>query len=287
MNQPWTRRQFVTAALASSGAAVLASRMNRTFAAETAPIRLALICDTHTTRGTTEDQPEYKPHFERVIAEVNAARPDWVLHGGDLTQSAKPEEITDFQEQARALQAPLDWVYGNHDVGAKHTDGGKGGITEARLERIEKAFGPSFWEKTRSGIRVVAINTSLINSGFAREAEQWEFLEGAFRAPADKPTLLLLHYPPFTKTPDEAEDPYWNLAPTPRERLLDLVKKGGVKAMLSGHLHYPLNVQYGDIPLVVGPAVSFGLPRAKQPVGWVEITIGPNGKFESELRYLK
>jgi hypothetical protein len=95
-----------------------------------------------------------------------------------------------------------------------------------------------------------------------------------------------LHYPPFFKTPDEAEDPYWNLAPAPRERLLDLVKKGGVKAMLSGHLHYPLNLQFGSTPLIVGPAVSFGLPRGKQSVGWVEITIAPDGKLSSELRYL-
>lgn len=177
------------------------------------------------------------------------------------------------------MRAPLDWVFGNHDVGAKRVEGQKSGLTPERLERIEAALGASFWEKTRAGVRVVAVNTSLFNSGLAREAEQWEFLKTALSAPAAVPTLFLGHYPPFIASPDEAESPYWNLAPQPRARLLTLLEKGGVKAMLSGHLHRPLKLRHGNIPLIVGPAVSFGLPRATQPVGWTQITISSAGEF--------
>jgi 3',5'-cyclic AMP phosphodiesterase CpdA len=290
MKQSWTRRQFVGAALSSSGVAAV-SRLPLAWAEdkqtpqEEAPkrVRIALISDTHTTRGVKEEQPKHKARFERVIAAVNAFVPDWVLHGGDLTEGSRSEEIDDFKEQIGGLKAPLDWVYGNHDVGAKRVEGMKSGLSQERLERIETALGASFWEKSRAGLRVVGINTSLFNSGLARENEQWEFLEKAL-SPGGSRTVLLLHYPPFIKQMDEAEDPYWNIAPQPRARLLDLVTKGDVKAMLSGHLHRPLSLQSGGVPLVVGMPVSFGLPRDKQPVGWTEIILEPDGKLTKEWR---
>jgi 3',5'-cyclic AMP phosphodiesterase CpdA len=285
MTRLHTRREFMAAALTTASAAAL-SRAQWAQAAPTEkqPVKIALICDTHTTRGTKEDQPQHKERLDRVIAAVNAWKPDWVLHGGDLTESAKPEEISDFREQIQSLQAPIDWVYGNHDVGAKRVEDQKTGLSAERVERIETALGPSFWEKTRAGVRVVATNTSLINSGFERETEQWAFLEKAFAAPSTGPTLFLGHYPPFIKTPDEEEDPYWNIAPGPRARLLELVRKGGATAMLSGHLHRPLSLQFEKMPLIVGPAVCFGLPRETQMVGWTQITISPQGQFAYELQ---
>jgi 3',5'-cyclic AMP phosphodiesterase CpdA len=281
-----TRREFVTAALTTVGAAAMPRLVwaQKTEKVATKPIRIALICDTHTTRGIQNDQPQHKARFDRVIAAVNASKPDWILHGGDLTEGAKPEEIEDFKEQVRALKAPMDWVYGNHDVGAKRVEGQKSGLSMQRVERIETTLGPSFWEKTRGGLRVVAANTSLFNSGLTRETEQWEFLENALHAPASTPTLFLGHYPPFIEKPEELEDPYWNIAPQPRTRLLALMKRGGVKAMLSGHLHRPLKLQYEGVPLVVGPAVSFGLPRESQIIGWTEINITGQGEFTAEWR---
>lgn len=246
-------------------------------------VKIALICDTHTTRGVQNEQPQHKARLEKVIAAVNDFAPYWILHGGDLTEGAKAEEVEDFKVQMSSLKAPVDWVYGNHDVGAKRVEGMKSGLSQGRLERIEAALGPSFWEKSRGGVRVVGVNTSLFNSGLAREAEQWEFLEKVL-VPRPERTLLLLHYPPFIKSVDEAEDPYWNLAPEPRARLLALVARAGVKAMLSGHLHRPLALQAGEIPLVVGIPVCFGLPRDKQPVGWTEIIIEPDGSLTKQWR---
>lgn len=46
------------------------------------PVILALVSDTHTTRGTQEDQPLYRGRFEKAIAAVNAAKVDAVLIAG-------------------------------------------------------------------------------------------------------------------------------------------------------------------------------------------------------------
>lgn len=248
-------------------------------------VRIALITDTHTTRGVQNEQPLYKARFEQVIATVNERRPAWVLHGGDLTEDAAAEEIEDFKAQSAAIKAPLDWVYGNHDVGSKLLEASQDGITGERLARMETALGPAFWEKKHAGLRVIGLCASLINSGLPREAEQWAFLENALAAPSPEPTILLTHYPPFFRSADEPEDPYWNLAPEPRARLLQLAKQGGVKAILAGHLHYPLNLQFEGVPLIVSPPVSFGLPPETQPEGWTEITIAKDG-VSAELLYL-
>ena len=143
----------------------------------TAEIRIGLVTDTHTTRGTNSDQPLYRARLDKVIADVNAKGVAWVLIAGDLTQGGKPEEISDFTEQVKGFRAPVSFVYGNHDVGAKVKEGGKEGVTTKRLEQIETALGPSFWVEERAGIRIVGVNSSLFGSGLPRENEQWEFLE--------------------------------------------------------------------------------------------------------------
>ena len=82
-----------------------------------------------------------------------------MLIAGDLTQSGKPEEIADFRELVSGFQAPVAWVYDNHDVGAKISgkEDAKGEINATRLERIETALGPSFWQKERAGLQVVGV----------------------------------------------------------------------------------------------------------------------------------
>jgi 3',5'-cyclic AMP phosphodiesterase CpdA len=290
VNQFTTRRRFITSALTSAGALALtrfASAQLLSNSATPKPIKIAFITDTHTTRGLKADQVKYAIYLKQIIAEINAAKPDWVLHGGDLTESASSEEISDFLEQIKALDAPIDWVYGNRDVGRKRVVGHFDAPDTAQIERIEAALGASFWEKTRAGVRVIGVNTSLFGSGLPLEAAQWDFLEAALQKPSATPTLYLGHYPAFIKTSAEEESPYWNLAPAPRARLLSLLEKGGVKAMLSGHIHRPLKLSYNDISFLVGPAVSYGLPRKTQQVGWTELTITPQGQIHSALRYIE
>src|SRR5258708_38934144 len=87
------------------------------FAAE--PIRFALLSDPHVNRGTAEDQPQYRPRFESVIAAINAEKVSFVLIAGDLTQNGFPEEIADFKKLVAGFAAPVHYVPGNHDVGNK------------------------------------------------------------------------------------------------------------------------------------------------------------------------
>ena len=257
--------------------------------ADTAPatVRIALLTDTHTTRGTAEDQPLYKGHLEEVIAAVNAAHVDFALVAGDLTQGGKPDEMSDFQTQIKGLDVPVLVIPGNHDVGGKHIPGKEGGTTAERIARYEQSFGPSFWTKTLDGVRVIGLNASLFGSGLPQEETQWQFLETALQSPQSPPTLLVMHYPLYLAQADEPGGIYWNVEPAPRARLLALIKKNGhVLAVLTGHLHRPLvNKTPEGVLLYTSPPVSFGLPRGKQPEGWTLVTVAPaTGMVQTEFR---
>ncbi|MCW3095143.1 MAG: metallophosphoesterase [Chthonomonadaceae bacterium] len=251
-------------------------------AQEKKTVRIALVSDTHTTRGTAEDQALYKGHLDQVIAQVNQAKVDVILIAGDLTQGGKAQDREDFQAQIKGFTVPVLVVPGNHDIGNKTTPEMPGAVTMKRIEAFEQAHGASFWSDTRFGVRIVGISSPMLGSGLPREAEHWTFLDKELAQPAALPTLLLTHYPLFIKTPDEPGGVYWNIEPEPRKRLLAALKKGGVKAVLSGHLHSPLNLQSDGITYVTTQPVSFGLPRGKQSEGWTLITVAPDGTIRSE-----
>lgn len=253
------------------------------FAADAPPLRIALIADTHTNSATTGDQAKYKERLDHVIASVNSADADLVLIAGDLTQSGKPEDMAGFQTQIKGFHAPVWVVAGNHDVGAKHIPGKEGGVTAARVDLYEKNFGPSFWSKTQSGVRVIGIDSSLLGSGLSREADQWAFLETELDAPRKTPTLLVTHYPLFLTTADEPGGIYWNMEPQPRARLLTLLRRGGVRAVLSGHLHRPLVALQDGIFLYTTPPVSFGLPSGKQSEGWTLVTVSQDRQIAADF----
>ena len=256
--------------------------------AHTAPVpknvRIALLSDTHVNRnGTNDDQHLYRGRFDKAIAMVNTSKVDLVLFTGDLTQDEKPQEIDDFLAQIKKLSPPVFYVPGNHDLGNKIIPGKGGTVTEARVAQFEKKLGPSFFAKTSGGVRVIGINSPIFGSGFAREKEMWSFLEQELSRPAGVPTIVFSHYPAFTKQAEEGGGDYWNMEPEPRKRLLALLKSGGVKTMLSGHLHRDLVNRWEGILFISTRPVSFGLPKGKQPQGWTLVTLPAQGEAQYEL----
>lgn len=114
----------------------------------------------------------------------------------------------------------------------------------------------------------------------------WDFLDKHLSERSDKPTILLLHFPPFVKSVEEPGGAYWNLEPFPRQRLLSLIRQSGVKVVLSGHMHTEKIVHHDGILFVTSPPVAYGLPKGKQKEGWTLITISPDGEAQAEFRYL-
>jgi glycoprotein endo-alpha-1,2-mannosidase len=269
--------------------AVLAST-TATFAQATRPARrIALISDPHVS--VDPRHADYVQNFERVIDDVNAAKVDAVLLAGDLTQSGDAASMQRFAKMVKRIEPPTRWVAGNHDVGNKPVRDKPVSLTAPRIARYEEHLGPPFYAvDLLPGLRVAGIASSLFTSDLPVEAAQWAMLErelnpsGAIDAEA-RGLLLLTHYPPFVTSADEPDE-YFNINGPARRRLMEMIERGNVTAVLSGHLHRPVSLAIGRVPLVGAPAVSFGLPRGKQGVGWSLVTIDPGGKVTAENRYV-
>jgi 3',5'-cyclic AMP phosphodiesterase CpdA len=205
----------------------------------------------------------------------------------NLTEGGRLQEQLDFKEQIRGFRAPVLYVPGNHDVGGKVGADNGGTIKAERMAQFETNAGPCYFVREVAGLRVIGVTGSLFGSGLEREAGQWELLEKELAGPSPKPTFVLSHYPAFEKKADEPGGVYWNIEPGPRARFLALARKGGVRALLSGHLHRPLKNEFEGIPMIGATAVSFGLPRGKQAEGWTLITVPPAGELKVELRVIE
>ena len=207
---------------------------------------------------------------------------------GDLTENGTEAEFAEFGRQSAAFSAPVLVLPGNHDVGGKCLPNAPGPVTPERVRQYEGRFGPSFWRRDIGGIRLLGLNSLLMGSGFERENDQWAFLEQELSAPTMLPTIVALHQPLFLLRTGESGGDYWNVEPAPRARLLLLLQSGGVRAVLSGHIHRPLRHEINGILFLTTPPVSFGLPPGKQPQGWTLVTVPvEGGPVTAEVRYLK
>ena len=274
------------ATLALLGLAV-ESRAAAPVPADTVVARIAHVSDTHVNRSTNADQRRYRGHLEQVIAQVNAAKVDFVVITGDLTENGSPEELADFRDQIQGFHARVFSVPGNHDLGNKVLPGKKTELTPFRVARFEMRQGPATFVRECAGVRVIGVNSPICGSGFAHEKKMWRFLEKELGHPSAKPTVVFLHYPPFLKTADEGGGDYWNIEPEPRRRLLALLKQGGVRTVLSGHLHRDLLNRHDGILYVTTRPVSFGLPKGKQPEGWTLVTLRREGEALVEAQTIK
>ena len=65
--------------------------------------------------------------------------------------------------------------------------------------------------------------------------------------------------------------------------MLALLKQGGVKAVLSGHLHRELTQRLDGILFFTTAPVSFGIPKDKQPEGWTLVTVPAVGEVRVQF----
>ena len=130
------------------------------------PVRIALVSDTHTTRGTNGEQPMYRARLDKVIGAVNECGADFVVITGDLTEDGKQPELEDFAKQIKGFKAPVLYVPGNHDLGNKIIPGKGGSVSVERAERYEQALGPTFFARDVKGVRVIGVNSPVFGSGF-------------------------------------------------------------------------------------------------------------------------
>jgi 3',5'-cyclic AMP phosphodiesterase CpdA len=247
--------------------------------------RVTQISDTHLSRKRYVKLTE---NFHRVSAHIDATRPDLVINSGDVSwDGPSSRDDMEFAEQLHAaLPVECRYLPGNHDIGDNPTAVGKPPSHPAN-EKDRAAFIDVFtedrWQFEAAGWRFIGLNSLIMNTGIASEAEQMEWLTSQLSAANGKPIALFLHKPLFLHTPEdpETEATAIRYVPQPvRAQLVKLLDAHDVRLVASGHVHQRRDFTYGRMRHVWAPSAGFVIPDRIQDV----IGIKETGHVEYRFR---
>jgi 3',5'-cyclic AMP phosphodiesterase CpdA len=251
--------------------------------------RLIQISDTHLARRL----PTLTQNFHRVSEYIDARRPDLVINSGDLAFDGPTSR--DDLEFARELHAALPvacrYLPGNHDIGDNPTELGPAPpqpATEQERQNFLSIFGEDRWRFDAAGWRFIGLNSLVMNTGLASEAEQYDWLASQLSSADGKPVALFLHKPLYLNSPEDPElaaSAIRYIPVPPRRRLLEILRAADLRLVASGHVHQRRDFTYCHIRHVWAPSAGFIIPDAKQEVigtkevGLVEYRFRPD-RFE-------
>jgi 3',5'-cyclic AMP phosphodiesterase CpdA len=218
--------------------------------------RIFQISDTHLSAS----HAYFVDNFRVLAGEIDRSAPDLVVHSGDISFNGPVvgDDLAFARAEMDRLRSRWRIIPGNHDVGEapRHSRLDQP-LTDARLAAWNRNFGPQWWCEDLGDWRIVGIDTSLLASDRAEEADQRAFLLDALGSRGERPVLLFMHMPPFV---DDAADAGPSTSCIPAESrmtLLETCHAGGVAAIACGHLHVYRQMQWRGIDIVWAPCTSF------------------------------
>ena len=256
--------------------------------------RLTQISDTHLARRL----PSLTDNFHRVSEYVDAKRPDLVLNSGDLAFDGptSPGDLEFARTLHDALPVACRFLPGNHDIGDNPTAVGAAPshpVTDANLQAYYRIIGEDRWRFEAAGWCFIGLNSLVMNTGLAREAEQFEWLASQLSSTGGKPLALFLHKPLFLNAPDDPELAATAIRYVPmpaRTQLIEMLGAVDCRLVASGHVHQRRDFTYSRTRHIWAPSAGFIIPDAIQEVigakevGLVEYRFQPDS---FEVRHVR
>jgi 3',5'-cyclic AMP phosphodiesterase CpdA len=256
--------------------------------------RLIQISDTHLARRL----PTLTQNFHRVSEYIDARRPDLVVNSGDLAFDGPTSR--DDLEFARELHAALPvtcrYLPGNHDIGDNPTELGPAPpqpATEQERQNFLSVFGEDRWRFDAAGWRFIGLNSLVMNTGLASEAEQYDWLASQLSSADGKPVALFLHKPLYLNSPEDPElaASAIRYIPMPaRSRLVEMLRAADLRLVASGHVHQRRDFTHSHVRHIWAPSAGFIISDARQEVigikevGLVEYRFRPDS---FEVRHVR
>jgi 3',5'-cyclic AMP phosphodiesterase CpdA len=255
---------------------------------------LTQISDPHLARN----RPMLAENFHRVSEYIDVTRPDLVINSGDVSFDGPTNR--DDLEFAKSLHAALAVecrsIPGNHDIGDNPTAVGPppaSSVTAETVQTFVSIFGEDRWRFEAAGWCFIGLNSLVMNTGLAREAEQFDWLASQLSSVNGKPLALFMHKPLYLNSPDDPELAATAIRYIPqpaRARLIEMLSTVDLRLVASGHLHQRRDFMRGHVRHVWAPSSGFIIPDKKQEVigikevGLVEYRFQPDG---FEVRHVR
>jgi 3',5'-cyclic AMP phosphodiesterase CpdA len=256
--------------------------------------RLIQISDPHLTKR----HAALTDNFQRLRDYIDVKRPDLVIDSGDMAFDAptNPDDLVFAKSLHAALPVDCRYLPGNHDVGDNPTAIGpqpSHPVNDERLQAHQAVFGEDRWRFEAAGWCFIGLNSLVMNTGLAREAEQFDWLASQLSVLKGRPLALFLHKPIFLNGPDdpELESSAIRYVPMPaRRRLVEMLGAVDCRLVASGHVHQRRDFTHGHTRYVWAPSAGFVIADNRQELiaiketGLVEYRFQPDA---FEVRHVR
>jgi hypothetical protein len=196
--------------------------------------------------------PDVSATLQVAIDRINLLpqTPDFLIHTGDLTHTAKPAEFDALGQLLQGAHAPqVHYVPGEHDNAA---DDGKEYL--ARFGKGTKGTG--WYSFDHKGVHFVGLVNSAALEGMGKLGpEQLAWLQDDLSGrAASTPLVLFAHLPLWTIYPD------WGWGTQDSEQALSYVKRFGSVTVLNGHIHQTMQKVEGSVKFHTAMSTAFPQP---------------------------
>jgi Icc protein len=216
------------------------------------------ISDSH-IGFTRPANPDVAGTLQATIDKINALpdEPDFIIHTGDLSQSAKPGEFDTLDQLLKgAKPKQIFFVPGEHDTSI---DQGK-----AYLQRYGKnAKGRGWYSFDHKDAHFVGLNNSDVIDGMGKlGAEQLQWLEEDLKGqPSSRPVVVFAHIPLWSVYPQ------WGWGTQDSAEALGYLKRFGSVTVLNGHIHQVMQKLEGSVTFHTAMSTAFPQPAPGAPSG--------------------
>jgi 3',5'-cyclic AMP phosphodiesterase CpdA len=209
-----------------------------------------------------------------AIDKINAmpGTPDFLLHTGDITQSAKAAEFdTAMQIIKGSRVGDVYYVPGEHDTA--NDDGA------LYLERFGKGtLGTGWYSFDHKGVHFIGLNNSLqVDALGGLGAEQLSWMKKDVASlPASTPIVVFAHIPLWMVYPE------WGWGTRDGAEALSYLRRFGSVTVLNGHIHQVVQKVEGNVSFHTARSTAFPQPTPGMAPSAGPLVV-PAGKLKSVL----
>ncbi len=217
-------------------------------------LSFAQISDSHMGFNKAAN-PDVAATLKAAVDKINAlsVQPEFLLHTGDISHLAKPEEFDTVDQILKgAVAKDVFFVPGEHDV-----IGDEGKLYRERYGKGTQGEGWYSFEK--KGVHFIGlVNVVNLKAGGLGNlgGEQLEWLEADVKhLKSSMPIVVFAHIPLWSVYPE------WGWGTDDSAQALTYLKKFGSVSVLNGHIHQIMQKVEGNVTFHTAASTAFPQPQ--------------------------